>query len=232
MRLLLVEDETDLGSAIKKTLNQHNYIVDWAKDGAEGYDFLDNHKITYTLAIFDWLLPELSGIELLKRLRQAKNNLPVLMLTAKDREEDKVMGLDAGADDYLVKPFRMNELLARLRALQRRSPQFSPQQLKRGDLTLDYSNYSIFCDNQLGNNQPIILTHKEFQLLEYFMNHPNQIVTRDQILAQLWEWGDEPMSNVVAAQIRLLRRKLKAVGGENWIETVYGLGYRFVVNHE
>ncbi|MGK7946811.1 MAG: two-component system response regulator RppA [Microcystaceae cyanobacterium] len=232
MRLLLVEDETDLGNAIKRTLNQHNYIVDWAQDGIEGYEFLADNQITYTLAIFDWLLPKLSGIELLKRLRQAKNNLPVLILTAKDREEDKVMGLDAGADDYLVKPFGMNELLARLRALQRRSPQFAPQQLKQGNLTLDYSNYSIFCDHKLGKNQQISLTHKEFQLLEYFMNHPDQIITRDQILTQLWEWGDEPMSNVVAAQIRLLRRKLKAVGGENWIETVYGLGYRFVVNHE
>lgn len=232
MRVLLVEDESDLGSAIKRTLNQHNYIVDWAQDGVKAWDFLSQKNVTYTLGIFDWLLPQISGIELLQKLRKDRNNLPILMLTAKDREEDKVMGLDAGADDYLVKPFGMNELLARLRALQRRSSQFCPQQLKRGGLTLDYSNYSIFCENKQGKNQPIILTNKEFQLLEYFMNHPNQILTRDQILAQLWEWGDEPMSNVVAAQIRLLRRKLAAFNGENWIETVYGLGYRFVINRE
>lgn len=232
MRLLLLEDEIDLGRAIKQTLNQHNYIVDWAQDGEEAWDFLGNDTIIYTLGIFDWLLPKCSGIDLLRQIRQANNNLPVLILTAKDREEDKVIGLDAGADDYLVKPFGMAELLARLRALQRRSPLFSPRQLKRGNLILDYSNYTIFCQNQQGYNQPIILTHKEFQLLEYFMNHPNQIVTRDQILLQLWEWGDEPMSNVVAAQIRLLRRKLAPFGGENWIETVYGLGYRFVINHE
>lgn len=232
MRVLLVEDEIDLGSAIKKTLNQHNYIVDWAQDGAEAWQFLTNQQVSYTLGIFDWLLPKLSGIELLTRLRKNQNNLPVLILTARDREEDKVMGLDAGADDYLVKPFGLNELLARLRALQRRSPHLSPKKFQLENLILDYATYSIFCESKQGENQPIILTHKEFQLLEYFMNHPNQIVSRDQILSQLWEWGDEPMSNVVAAQIRLLRRKLKAVGGENWIETVYGLGYRFVINHE
>jgi DNA-binding response OmpR family regulator len=112
------------------------------------------------LAIFDWLLPSLSGIELLRRLRQVNHTLPVLILTAKDREDDKVIGLDAGADDYLVKPFGMNELLARLRALQRRSPQFIPQQLKRGNLTLNYANYSISCFDKQGKNQAIILTHK------------------------------------------------------------------------
>jgi DNA-binding response OmpR family regulator len=232
MRLLLVEDETDLGIAIKRTLNQYNYIVDWVQDGMEAWEFLNTSEVTYVLGIFDWLLPSLSGIDLLRRLRQVNHTLPVLVLTAKDREEDKVMGLDAGADDYLVKPFGMNELLARLRALQRRSPQFLPQQLKRGNLTLDYASYSISCFDQQGKSQVIILTHKEFQLLEYFLNHPNQILTRDQILAQLWEWEDEPISNVVAAQIRLLRRKLKVFNGENWIETIYGLGYRFVINYE
>jgi DNA-binding response OmpR family regulator len=232
MRLLLVEDETDLGIAIKRTLNQYNYIVDWVQDGMEAWQFLNTSEVTYVLGIFDWLLPSLSGIDLLRRLRQVNHTLPVLVLTAKDREEDKVMGLDAGADDYLVKPFGMNELLARLRALQRRSPQFLPQQLKRGNLTLDYASYSISCFDQQGKSQVIILTHKEFQLLEYFLNHPNQILTRDQILAQLWEWEDEPISNVVAAQIRLLRRKLKVFNGENWIETIYGLGYRFVINYE
>jgi DNA-binding response OmpR family regulator len=232
MRLLLVEDETDLGIAIKRTLNQYNYIVDWVQDGMEAWQFLNTSEVTYVLGIFDWLLTSLSGIDLLRRLRQVNHTLPVLVLTAKDREEDKVMGLDAGADDYLVKPFGMNELLARLRALQRRSPQFLPQQLKRGNLTLDYASYSISCFDQQGKSQVIILTHKEFQLLEYFLNHPNQILTRDQILAQLWEWEDEPISNVVAAQIRLLRRKLKVFNGENWIETIYGLGYRFVINYE
>jgi len=121
----------------------------------------------------------------------------------------------------------MAELLARLRALQRRSPQLVPQQLQLGNLTLDYCRNTVFWQAESGEQQLILLTHKEFQLLEYFMKHPNQIVNRDRILDQIWEWGAEPMSNVVAAQVRLLRRKLAQYGCENWIETVYGLGYRF-----
>lgn len=121
MRILLVEDEPDLGAAIKGILNQEKYVVDWVLDGNEAWEYLEGWT-QYTLAIFDWLLPGLSGLELCKRLRQKKNPLPVLILTAKDRLQDQVDGLDSGADDYLVKPFRIPELLARLRALQRRSP--------------------------------------------------------------------------------------------------------------
>lgn len=147
------------------------------------------------------MIPGISGLELCKRLRLHKNSLPVLMLTAKDSMEDKVAGLDAGADDYLVKPFGMAELLARLRALQRRSPQFQPQELTVGNLTLDYGNNLVVSHNDAGNKQEIPLTNKEFQLLEYFMKHPNQIVTTEQIRNQLWEVSAEPASNVVAAQI-------------------------------
>ena len=119
MRIILVEDETDLGFAIERTLSQKSYVVDWVQDGNIAWNYLENCWTQYTLGIFDWLLPGLSGLELLKRLRQQNNPLPVLMLTAKDTMEEKVIGLDAGADDYLVKPFGMLELLARLRALQR-----------------------------------------------------------------------------------------------------------------
>ncbi len=227
MRILLVEDEPDLGAAIKRTLNQHSYIVDWVLDGTSAWDYLETQWTEYTLVILDWLLPGLSGIELLKRLRSKNNPLPVLMLTAKDSMEDKVMGLDAGADDYLVKPFGMAELLARLRALQRRSSQLQPQQLQVGNLTLDYGTNTVSRTSTEGETQVIPLTSKEFQLLEYFMQHPNQILTRDQLLARMWEVGAEPISNVVAAQIRLLRRKLAQYGCEGLIETVYGLGYRF-----
>ncbi len=205
MRILLVEDETDLGNAIKRALIQHNYIVDWAKDGEEANDLIEMGLNLYTIGIFDWLLPKISGIDLVKKIRQQNSSLPILMLTAKDREEDKVIGLDAGADDYLVKPFGMAELLARLRALQRRFPIINPQQLTVGNITLHYSNYTIYFQEKTGDSQPLSLTNKEFQLLEYFLKHPNQIISRDQLLAQLWEWGNEPMSNVVAAQIRLLR---------------------------
>jgi DNA-binding response OmpR family regulator len=226
MRVLLVEDEPALGEAIKRMLNQEKYIVDWVLDGAEAWECLESQWTQYTLAIFDWLLPGLSGLELCQRLRAAHNPLPVLILTAKDRMEDKVAGLDAGSDDYLVKPFGRAELLARLRALQRRSPQFQPQQLTVGNLTLDYASSTVFFQDLLTDKQIIHLTIKEFQLLEYFMKHPNQIVTRDQIRNQLWESNAEPISNVVAAQMRLLRRKLAFSGYENLIETVHGVGYR------
>ncbi len=232
MRVLLVEDEPDLGAAIKRTLTQQKYLVDWVLDGTEAWAYLENSWTQYTLAIFDWMLPGISGLELCKRLRYQKNPLPVLMLTAKDRMEDKVAGLDAGADDYLVKPFGMAELLARLRALQRRSPQFQPQELTVGNLTLDYGNNLVVSQNAAGNKHEIPLTNKEFQLLEYFMKHPNQIVTTEQIRNQLWEVNAEPISNVVAAQMRLLRRKLAHNGCENIIETLHGMGYRFNLTNE
>ncbi|MGD1698777.1 two-component system response regulator RppA [Dapis sp. BLCC M229] len=227
MRVLLVEDEPDLGSAIKRVLHQESYVVDWVVDGIMAWEYLESQFTLYRLAIVDWLLPGLSGLELVKFLRQKNSALPVLMLTAKDSMADKVMGLDAGADDYLVKPFGMPELLARLRALQRRSPEIQRQQLQVGNLVLDYGTNTICFIKKNQEKNVINLTHKEFVLLEYFLRHPHQILSRDQILAQLWELDAEPISNVVAAQIRLLRRKLGASGCGDLIETVYGLGYRF-----
>ncbi len=155
------------------------------------------------------------------------------MLTAKDRMEDKVAGLDAGADDYLVKPFGMVELLARLEHCKRSdSPSFQPQHLQVGSLTLDYATHTVCFQNTDSDQQVIPLTSKEFQLLEYFMKHPNQIVTRDQIQNQLWEVSAEPISNVVAAQMRLLRRKLTQTGDHRLIETIHGIGYRLNQSHE
>ncbi|MGB7417131.1 MAG: two-component system response regulator RppA [Thermosynechococcaceae cyanobacterium] len=238
MRVLLVEDEPDLGAAIVRTLTQEAYIVDWAQDGQEAWGYLENQWTQYTLAIFDWLLPELSGVELCRRLRAQNSPLPVLMLTAKDRPEDTAEGLDAGADDYLVKPFRKIELLARLRALQRRSPHFQPQQLQVGQLTLDYGTHNVSIADTKGADaegkasQTVLLTHKEFQLLEYFMQHPTQIVSRDQILNQLWGSEADTISNVVAALMRQLRRKLSEHGCDNAIETIYGIGYRLNLDHE
>jgi DNA-binding response OmpR family regulator len=225
MRILLVEDEPDLGAAIADRLRQEKYVVDWAKDGAEAWNYLESQWTQYTVGIFDWMLPRLSGLELCKKLRSQKSTLPILMLTAKDSIEDRVIGLDAGADDYLVKPFGMVELLARLRALQRRSPKLQAIQLKVGNLTLDYNSATVSSEDTKGITQ-VSLTAKEFQLLEYFMQHPNQIISRDQILYQLWEIRSEPESNVVAAQMRLLRRKLADSNCLLSIETIYGLGYR------
>jgi DNA-binding response OmpR family regulator len=226
MRVLLVEDEPDLGAAIKKVLQQEKYIVDWVINGTEAWEYLQNQWMQYTLAIFDWLLPGISGIELCQRLRARGNALPILMLTAKDSMEDKVTGLDAGADDYLIKPFGMAELLARLRALQRRSPQLQPQKLQVGNLVLDYGTHTVYFQDRTGELPTISLTTKEFQLLEYFLHHPNRIISSDRLRNQLWEANAEPISNVVAAQMRLLRRKLSQIGGDRYIETVPGLGYR------
>jgi len=226
-----MEDEEDLGIAIKRSLLGQNYVVDWVTSGQEGLYLLENPNITYNIGIFDWLLPELSGIELLKIIRQQKNSLPVLMLTAKDTMMDKIMGLDAGADDYLIKPFEMLELFARIRALLRRNQEIKPQQLKVKNLILDYQTNTIQVELKIGKKEIIPLTNKEFHLLEFFMRHPQQILTKDQLLDQLWEIGSDTISNVVAAQIRLLRKKLNQYGYGDLIETVYGLGYRLKLDN-
>ncbi|WP_035993600.1 two-component system response regulator RppA [Leptolyngbya sp. KIOST-1] len=226
MRILLVEDEPDLGKAIKRTLTQEAYVVDWVQSGDEALAYLEHDLSLYTVGVFDWMLPGKSGIELCEWLRSHHHALPILMLTAKDQIEDRIAGLDAGADDYLVKPFSMAELLARLRALRRRSPELKPSKLQVGPLVLDCDRRIAFLHSGELDEKPIELTQKEFQLLRYFMEHPNQILTRDQVLNQLWEIGAEPNSNVVAAQMRLLRRKLAQYGCEEFIETVYGMGYR------
>ncbi len=226
MRVLLVEDEPDLGTAIKWALKQEKYVVDWAQDGTEAWEYLQNYSTQYTVAIFDWLLPGILGIDLCKRLRQQQNTLPVLILTAKDRLQDKIAGLDAGADDYLIKPFEMEELMARLRSLQRRSPVWQTQQLQIGSILLNHTDRTVYQQQSDGNLVPIVLTNKEFQLLEYFMRHPQQIVTKDQLLARIWEMDAEVSSNVVAAQMRLLRRKLAETSCPDLIETLPSMGYR------
>lgn len=225
MRILLVEDELDLGAAIQRDLRREKYVVDWVQNGDDAWHLLGDAAQPYTLGVFDWLLPGLTGVELCQRLRSQSTPMPVLLLTAKDRLQDKVEGLDAGADDYLVKPFGLEELLARLRALQRRSPAFQPTQLQVGDLLLDYGTSTAALANSA--QQPLPLTTKEFQLLEYFMQHPNQILSREQLMNRVWSLQADPMSNVVAAQIRLLRKKLADHGCDGLIETVYGMGYRF-----
>jgi DNA-binding response OmpR family regulator len=222
MRLLLVEDEADLAIAIQKILRSQNYVVDWVSDGKLAWESLQTEHL-YQLAILDWMVPEISGLELCQRLRQQQQTIPILMLTARDGMSDRVMGLDAGADDYLVKPFGMEELLARLRALLRRPSQIQAALLSLAGLTLNYQTFSVLGFNASEQS----LTAKEFQLLEYFMQHPNQILNQDQIRSRLWGFEDNSISNVVAAQVRLLRRKLDTLGGSNLIETLRGLGYRF-----
>lgn len=224
MRILLAEDEVDLGQAIKQVLVAEKYIVDWVTDGAEAWLCLESQWTDYQVAILDWLLPEQSGLELCKQLRAHQNPLPVLMLTALGQPENRVKGLDAGADDYLVKPFVMEELLARLRALQRRSPQLQAPTLSLAGFTLDAANTVLQVDSP---SQAIPLTTKEFQLLMYLMQNPNRIIPGSKLRQQLWDINDESISNVVAAQMRLLRRKLAQHDCPCPIETVPGQGYRF-----
>jgi DNA-binding response OmpR family regulator len=234
MKILLIEDEPDLGAIIQTSLSHHQYVVDWAQDGQAGWEYLTNNaaKSIYSLVIIDWLLPKISGIEICQRLRAEKYTLPILMLTARDRMEDKITGLDAGADDYLVKPFGMEELLARLRALQRRAPTFQPEQLQVGHLQLDYGNNAVFITNPDRQEQSVSLTAKEFQLLEYLMQHPDWTLTHDQIRNRIWALDTESASNIVAAQIRLLRKKLAEFGYESSIETIRGFGYRLNSIHK
>lgn len=219
MRLLLVEDDLKLGQVVEQGLREAGYAVDRAENGTEGLDLAQLEP--YDLAILDWMLPGLSGVEICRRLRDAGSQVPVLLLTARDAVEDRVSGLDSGADDYLVKPFALDELLARVRALLRRREGASKDPvLRAGGVSLDPRSHEVTSAGQV-----IALTAKEFQLLEYLMRHPGQVVSRDQISAHIWDYEYSATSNVVDVYIRGLRRKL---GDENLIRTVRGAGYQLV----
>ncbi|MEO1211684.1 MAG: two-component system response regulator RppA [Cyanobacteria bacterium J06638_20] len=223
MQILLVDDETELTDPLTLVLQREGYEVEVAHDGETGYRLAVDGD--YALLILDWMLPGLSGLEICERLRQGGDRTPVLFLTAKDTLDDRVLGLDAGADDYLIKPFELRELLARVRALLRRPPiaeTSSSSRIQVSDLELDV-------DNQLASRcgRSIDLSEKETQLLAYFMRSPNQLLTHEQLSQYLWQSEEKPSSNALAAQIRLLRRKIEAKGELPLIHTVYGKGYRF-----
>lgn len=214
-----MEDDPAQLEPLHTALSQVGHIVDGVEDG-ETAQWLLSQK-AYDLLILDWMLPTLSGVSLCRQYRQSGKTAPVLMLTAKDTTLDKVAGLDAGADDYLVKPVDLVELLARVRALGRRSPLWQGDTLSLGDLHLHLTDLSA--EHGPAKTQ---LSAREFQLLEYFLRHPRQVLTRDQIEQALWQWGTEPESNAVTTLIRRLRQRLQSVGAEHWIETIYGMGYR------
>ncbi len=224
MKILLVDDEPELTDPLSHILSREGYQVNVADQGQLGYEMALNHS--YDLLILDWMVPGKSGIEICQTLRSHGNTTPVLFLTAKDTIDDRVIGLDAGGDDYLVKPFELRELLARVRALLRRSAssgELTPSpRLRVADLELDPENQVAYRQGRGVN-----LSDKEVQLLSYFMQHPGQLLTHEQIYQHLWKDQDQPSSNVLAALIRLLRRKIEADGETNLINTVYGKGYRF-----
>lgn len=220
MRILLVEDDDRIAKPLAEDLRHQHYVVEIASDGIEGWEY--SQAAEYDLILLDLMLPRLDGISLCKRLRSSKYLGFVLMLTAKDTLTDKVIGLDAGADDYLVKPFELEELAARIRALLRRPPQIQQPILKHGQLTLDPACH---CATYAGIS--LDLTPKEFLILEYLLHNSGQVFTRSQLLDKLWELDRASGENTVKTHITNLRQKLKAAGCQkNLIETVYGVGYR------
>ncbi len=219
MRILVVEDDPEQLEPLQGVLSEAGYIVDGVEDGETAQWLLSQKE--YDLLILDWMLPTMSGLSLCKQYRQAGKTAPVLILTAKDTTLDKVNGLDAGADDYLVKPIDVLELLARVRALARRSPLWQGETLKIGDLYLHLTSLTIE-RGQITTQ----LSSREFQLMEYLMRHPRQVLSHDQIEQALWGWGTEPESNATATLVRRLRQRLQTVGAKDWLETVYGMGYR------
>ncbi len=219
MRILVVEDNHRLSSSLKMNLAHEGYSVDTAYDGQEGQDLAE--LTPYDLIILDVLLPAKDGFEVCRELRRRRIQTPILLLTARDSVDDRVHGLDCGADDYLVKPFAMRELLARLRALLRRKPPYQPGRLEMETLVMDPITHTV---ERAG--QPIELTPKEFALLEYLLYHPNQVVTREMIEQHIWNYDFECESNVIDVYIRRLRRKIDDPFPTKLLTTVRGIGYR------
>ena len=219
MRILVIEDNHRLNSSLASSLAHEGYSVDSAYDGQEGQDLAE--LTTYDLIILDILLPEKDGLEVCRDLRRRRIQTPILLLTARDSIDDRVQGLDCGADDYLVKPFAMRELLARLRALLRRQHPYTNGQLEMGSLVVDPVTHTVERERQ-----PIELTPKEFALLEYLMYHRNQVVTREMIEQHIWNYDFECESNVIDVYVRRLRRKIDAPFAVKLLTTVRGVGYR------
>lgn len=219
MRVLLVEDDPKQLMPLQTVLSQAGHSVDGVKDGETAQWLLSEKE--YDLLILDWMLPRVSGLNLCRQYRAAGKTAPVLMITARDTTPEKVTGLDAGADDYLVKPIDLVEFMARVRALRRRSPLWQGDSLRLEGLYLHLDTLTVECQGTV-----VSLSSREFQLLEYFMRHPRQVLTRYQIEQAVWEWGTEPESNAITVLVRKLRQRLQAVGATDWIESIYGMGYR------
>lgn len=224
--ILIVEDEPQMRVGLKDNLEFEGHQVDFAEDGNEGLrKILEN---IYDLILLDVMLPKMSGFDVCKKARQAGINTPIIMLTAKGEEIDKVLGLELGADDYVTKPFSLRELLARIKAVLRRrenSPGENIQKVTIGKLTVDFSSYSASIENQ---NVP--LTHLEFQILQYFLRHQNQTVSRDQLLSDVWGYNTQVTSRTVDNFILKLRQKIETNPAHpSHLLTVHGIGYKMIV---
>jgi two-component system, OmpR family, response regulator MprA len=216
-KILIIEDDEAILKVLRRVLTYEGYQVDTALDGQSGLNQV--HDVLPDLIILDWMLPGMDGLEVCRRLRTA-GTVPILMLTAKDTIQDRVQGLDAGADDYLIKPFELDELLARIRALLRRTQTDRAQVLTFADLSLDVSTRQA---NRKG--RVISLTAKEYELLELFLRHPRQVLTREMIFDRVWGYDFGGESNVLDVYIRYLRQKLEDSGENRLLHTVRGVGY-------
>ena len=219
MRILLVEDDFNLAETLAEAITDQRYVVDVASDGESALDHIKT--LDYDLLLLDVMLPDLNGIDLCQQLRSQGHQMPILMITALDTVSDKITGLDAGADDYIIKPVDLGELFARIRALLRRGSS-TPPILEWGDLQFDPSTYEVSY-----SNQPIHLTPKEYSLLELLLRNGRKVLSRHAIIDSVWSLEDPPEEDTVKFHIRSLRKKLKAAGAAgDFIETVHGIGYR------
>ena len=218
MRLLVAEDQKDLNDIITKTLTRNHYTVDSCFDGQEALDYLDMAE--YDAVILDIMMPKKNGLEVLKSLRASGNAVPVLLLTARDSVSDRVTGLDAGADDYLIKPFAFEELLARIRAMLRKREGRAQNRCQAADLTVDLDTRTV-----MRGNIPITLSSKEFSILEYLITNQGIVLSRDRIEQHIWNYDYEGGSNVVDVYIRYLRKKIDDGFEPKLIHTVRGAGY-------
>ncbi|OGZ78348.1 MAG: DNA-binding response regulator [Candidatus Staskawiczbacteria bacterium RIFOXYD2_FULL_37_9] len=225
MRILIIEDQESLSKLLKKGFEKEGYAADYVLDGEAGQRRIEIHHEDYDVIVLDLMLPKKSGFEVCKNIRSFGITTPVIVLTAKDSEEDKVSLLDSGADDYIVKPFSFRELLARVRALTRRPETSLPTELSIGDLVLKPAIKAAFV-----GNKEIKLTLTEFRLLEYLMRNPNQVLEREAITTNIWDFDFDSFSNIVDVYINRLRKKIDAGRKNGLLKTVRGVGYKISTN--
>ena len=218
MKILVVEDEKDLNRVITKHLKKNNYSVDSCFDGEEALDYISYGE--YDLIITDIMMPKIDGYGFIKQLRNDKNSTPVIMLTAKDSLDDKILGLDSGADDYIVKPFEFDELLARIRVLMRRNYGFATNIIQVDDVVLDISKKQV-----TRSGESIVLTGKEYEVLEYLFKNKTGIISREQILNHVWDYDYKGASNIIDVIVKNIRKKLDVGSKKPIIHTKRGLGY-------
>ena len=218
MRLLFAEDDRDISKAVQTLLERSGYSVDAVYNGQDALDYIE--QADYDGVILDWMMPKKTGIEVLARMRGKGISTPVLMLTARDAIEDRVEGLDTGADDYLPKPFAASELLARIRAMLRRKMDYQHDVIKYADIELDKSAMTITC-----GKKSVSLNNKAFQLIEMLVEHPGAVLSIDQIMERIWGWDSDAEVNVVWVNISTLRKKLTEIGAHLKIKAIRGVGY-------